>query len=94
MTTPESDEHFEHRGGLYMRELADLERAGERATLMVGPFSAMLLIGWIQMVSRNPKMTATERQLAQAMIEQLEPFFAGTTGEEIINRGKHPEFDK
>lgn len=94
MTTPESDEHFEHRGGLYMQQLADLERAGERTTLVVGPFSAMLLIGWIQMVTRDPKMTATERQLARSMIEQLEPLFAGTTGQEIINRGNHPEFDK
>lgn len=94
MTTPESDEHFEHRAGLYMRELARLEQAGERTTVAFGPLTAMMLIGWVQMVTRHPRTSRTELEMAKTFIRQLEPLFEGTVGEEIIRRGNHADFDK
>ena len=78
----------------YMRQLIDLEKDGKRTTIVIGPFSAMTIIGLIQLATRHPDMEKRTKDIARDFIRQLEPLFSGTEGEEIIRRGGHPEFDK
>jgi hypothetical protein len=77
----------------YTMELVRLEKAGERATLVIGPYTAITMIGLLQMATRHPGMAGQMRQIVADIIEQLAPLFAGTPGEEMIRRGGHPEFD-
>jgi hypothetical protein len=78
----------------YMKRLIDLEKDGERTTVVLGPFSAMTIIGLLQLATRHPDMDRRTKDIARDLIHQMEPLFAGTEGEEIIRRGGHPEFDK
>jgi len=78
----------------YMRQLMDMEKAGERTTIVLGPFGAMALIGFLQLGTRHPYIDAPLKNVARDIVQQLQPLFAGTLGEEIIRRGGHPEFDK
>jgi len=91
MTTEEQEEAAQVA---YFRTLIDLEKAGERATISVGPYTAMNLIGALQMVTRHPGIEPPMRKIMRELVNQFRPMFAGTPGEEIINRGDHPEFDK
>lgn len=77
-----------------MRRLIDLERAGERTTISIGPFGAMTLIGLLQLATRHPDLARTTKDIARDVVQQLAPLFVGTEGEEIIRRGGHPEFDQ
>ena len=54
----------------------------------------MNLIGALQMVTRHPGIEPPMRKIMRELVNQFRPMFAGTPGEEIINRGDHPEFDK
>lgn len=90
MTEAEEEKQFVE----YMVTLAESERAGEKATIVIGPFAAMIIIGLIQLSTRHPDMEKRSKDIARDFIRQLEPLFVGTLGEEIIRRGGHPEFDK
>jgi hypothetical protein len=97
MPRPQSDADdadWEARSVQYMRTLIELERAGERTTLSVGPLGAMQLIGMLQLVTRHPDLSPVQHQIARDIVGQLAPLFAGTFGEEIVRRGNHPEWDK
>ena len=78
---------------VYMRTLRKLEADGERTTITIGPYGAMMIIGLVQLSTRHPDVDKELRQIARDFVHQLEPLFAGTIGEEIIKRGNHPEFD-
>lgn len=78
----------------YMHQLIDAERRGERTTLVVGPFTAMTMIGLLQLATRHPGMLAGQLKVARDIIDQFHPLFAGTPGAELIRRGGHPDFDK
>lgn len=92
MSTPDDSEPSAEFVG-YMRQLYELERAGERTTLAIGPATAMVLIGVVQWATRNPSMPGTQRQILRGIVNQLRPLFVGTPGEELVNRGDHPEWD-
>lgn len=85
-TPPELIEH--------VRKLMELEKAGERTTLVIGPFAAFLLIGVLQFGTRDPNMSGYQREVLRGLARQLEPLFTGTPVEESIRQGYHPEFDK
>lgn len=78
----------------YMRRLIELEEAGARTTITIGPFGAMVLIGLLQLSTRHPDLDRRTKDMARGVVQQLAPLFTGTPGEEIVRRGGHPEFDK
>jgi hypothetical protein len=78
----------------YLRHLMDLERSGERAPILIGPYSAMCMIGVFQMTLRSPALDRGAAAQVRGWIEQLTPFFAGTFGEKIIELGNDPEYDR
>lgn len=93
----ESGEHGGEEAAelLYMARLAEIERndRDDRATLLIGPYTAMVLIGTIQLATRHPTMPPTMKNILRDLLDQLKPLFAGTPGEEIIKKGEHPEWD-
>lgn len=83
----------EVEGLKYLAELIEAERAGERGTLEIGPFAAFTLISMLQLVTRHPGLSPAQKEMARGLGRQLEPWFVGTPGEELIRRGSHPEWD-
>lgn len=78
----------------YMARLIELEKAGERTQINIGPLTAIIMIGAFQLATRHPDMPPDHRKKLRHIIDQLKPLFTGTLGEEIIKRGEHPEFDE
>lgn len=78
----------------YLRVLMQAEAAGERTTMKLGPFTAMALIGLLQLATRHPDLDKAILDAARSIVRALEPLFTGTPGEDIIRKGSHPEFDK
>lgn len=80
----------------YMQQLIGIENDpdSEPATLRIGPYTAIVLIGALQLATRHPTMSPKMRRVLRGIVDQLKPLFAGTPGEEIIRRGEHPEFDQ
>lgn len=78
----------------YMRTLMELEEAGERAPVVVGPFTAILMIGALQLATRHPDVPDNHREAIASVIEQFRPWFAGTMGEQIIDMGNDPALDR
>jgi hypothetical protein len=89
-----NDQEEEDQQVEYMKKLIDLEMAGERTEVRIGPFTAITIIGLLQLSTRHPEMSRRMKDAARDFIRQMEPLFTGTPGEEIIRRGNHPEFDK
>jgi hypothetical protein len=77
----------------YVKYLMDLEKAGERTSISLGPFSAFTLIGLLQLSTRHPDLPPNIRKTAQEVYRQLYPLFRGTRGEEVLYKGEHPEWD-
>jgi len=78
----------------YMKLLWELEEAGERVPVQMGPFTAISVIGMLQLALRHPEMTGPAAVAARGIIDQMRPFFTGTEGETIINMGDNPEYDR
>jgi hypothetical protein len=77
----------------YMKTLYEMEDEGERTTISIGPFTAISMIGILQLGTRHPGLSKVQLDIIRSIIRQLEPLFTGTPGEEIIKMGNHPEFD-
>jgi hypothetical protein len=77
----------------WLKRLVELEKAGERTTVALGPFTAYTIIGALQLAMRHPDQSPKIRQVLRDFVHQFEPLFAGTPGEETIRRGMHPEWD-
>lgn len=90
-TEPISEE--DERVLAWLKKLNELEAAGERTTVTLGPFTAWTLIGALQLATRHPEMDVRVREIIRDFCRQFEPLSAGTPGEEAIKRGYHPEFD-
>jgi hypothetical protein len=88
-----ADDNDEAAHLAYVMRLHEIEHAGERTTISIGPFSAITLIGLLQLSTRHPDASRTVKDVARDIVRQLEPLFAGTEGEEIVRRGSHPEWD-
>jgi hypothetical protein len=78
----------------YMERLAEDEIAGVRQPIAFGPYTAMVVIGALQLATRNPSMDDRMRALLSSVVEQFRPWFAGTLGEHLIDQGNDPERDR
>lgn len=78
----------------YLARLRDLEVAGERQYVAFGPYTAMAVIGALQLATRHPSMTDGQRAELAAVIDQFRPWFEGTPGEHLIDMGNDPELDR
>lgn len=78
----------------YMLDLRATEAAGARQEIAIGPYTAMVLIGAVQMATRHPAMPDNLRAELLTLIDQFRPWFAGTPGQHIIDRGNDPEEDR
>ncbi len=77
----------------YLGTLMDRDQQGERVDIAVGPYTAYLMIGWCQMMSRHPELQPMHRNTARTYARLLARLFEGTPGEESIRQGEHPEWD-
>lgn len=71
----------------YMHQLAEIEQTGGRVSVDVGPFTAMTLIGALQLAVRHPWMGDQAKAAVRALVDGFGPMFAGTLGEQIIAAG-------
>lgn len=80
---------------VYMVELAHAEQAGaEPIPIHIGPYTAITMIGVLQMACRHPEISDAVRQYVQDVIAQIAPAFKGTLGETLIRRGNDPAHDR
>jgi hypothetical protein len=79
----------------YVASIARLERepGRDRAFIRVGPFTAFTIIGALQLATRHPEMSQSQRDLIGAVIDQLRPLFAGAPGEHLLRLGDEPAYD-
>jgi hypothetical protein len=68
----------------YVKELRDLEAAGERTTLVLGPYTAFIMIASLQLAARHHSMTAGQRDTLAAFTGQAMTLFTGTPGEALL----------
>lgn len=80
--------------GAYITNLHELEVAGERAPISMGPFTAIIVIGALQLATRHPTMPDHQKAAIASVIDQFRPWFAGTMGEQIIDMGNDPALDQ
>lgn len=78
----------------WMKKLMELEQAGERTTIAIGPYTAITMIGALQIATRHPSMHGLGVTVLRDVVDQFKPLFKDTPGEDIIKRGEHPEFDQ
>lgn len=78
----------------YMEQVHDLELDGERREVAFGPYTALVVIGMLQLATRHPGITDRQRVEVGAVVDQFRPWFAGTPGEHIIDMGNDPELDR
>ena len=71
----------------YMNELIELEKAGERTPIMIGPRSSFAVISLLQLSLRHPGVAPSIKNAALDILGQLEVFFKGTPGEALIAAG-------
>lgn len=77
----------------YLKHLYDLEEGGERTTLVIGPWTAFVLIGGLQLATRHPGMSPTQKATLDDFIAQAATWFTGTPGEALIRAGNDPGQD-
>jgi hypothetical protein len=77
----------------YVHGLMDAERSGERVTIRLGPWSAFLLVGWLQLIVRHPDTDEMHAGVATAFGRQIATWFAGTPGESMLAMAENPAFD-
>jgi hypothetical protein len=68
----------------YMKELMRLEQEGERAPILIGPWSAFAVISLLQLSLRHPGISTSIKSAALDILGQLEPLFKGTPGQALI----------
>lgn len=82
------DEHM-----MFFIHMAQQESQGARTSIELGPYSALVIIGALQMCNRHPRVPREVKAIHNQLVAQFAQLFAGTPGEEIIRRGGHPEWD-
>lgn len=78
----------------YMALLRELEIEGDRMEVAIGPYTAMLVIGALQLATRHPDLGAFARGELENLVRSIEPWFEGTPGAEIIQAGFDPSQDR
>ncbi len=71
----------------YMSELIELEKAGERTSVLIGPWSSFAVITLLQLSLRHPGVAPSIKSAALDILGQLEVFFKDTPGEALIAAG-------
>lgn len=77
----------------YIHTLVRLEQAGERSTLIIGPYSAFALISALQLTLRHPSVDGLIAAVIRDMIGTMLGWFAGTPGETLLSQGDDPAND-
>lgn len=77
----------------YIMQLAALEKEGARTAFMIGPFTTFTLIGALQLATRHPEMSQSQRDVIDQVKEKLMVPFLGTLAEQIIKLGDDPAND-
>lgn len=100
MTTPHTGApigtpppYDEEAGMAYVYRLLELEQAGERNQVTIGPYSLFVMIGAMQLVIRKPDIGGTVRDTLIGLIGQWRAPFDGTFGAQMIDLGYDPAFD-
>jgi hypothetical protein len=79
----------------YMMRLQAAEQSGERQQVVFGPYTALMMIGALQLALRHPAVNeGTLPEQIRAVIDQFRPWFVGTIGEYVIDLGNDPEQDR
>lgn len=76
-------------------ELAQLEQSGdyEPAPVLLGPFTAYILIGVLQLAWRHPELSATHKQIIESIARPLSKLF-GPPLSDSIELGWDPAYDQ
>lgn len=77
----------------YFNELIEMERAGERSPVSIGPWSSMSVIILLQLALRHPEVSTSVKSGALDVLGQLEVLFDGTYGEQVIRAGYDTSLD-
>lgn len=79
----------------YIKRLMELEHepGSEKALISIGPFSAFVLIGALQLALRHPEFSPSQASMVNAVIDQMRPLFTGTPGEQLLRLGDEPAYD-
>jgi len=90
MSTPETDDD----AIAVIKDLHNAELAGERGPITLGPFTAFVLIGLLQLTLRHPHVEGNNRAVAEMIIGQLKTWFEGTPTESLLAMGDDPVLDR
>lgn len=79
----------------YIRTLFELEQepGHPRAEITLGPATAFVLVGALQLALRHPEFSPSQSSMVNSIIDQLRPLFAGTPGADLLKLGDEPAFD-
>lgn len=79
----------------YIAHLAQLEQqpGHKEATITMGPFTAFVMIGALQLATRHPNFSPGHHQLVGQIIDQCKPMFRGTPAEQLLDLGDDPAND-
>lgn len=77
----------------WLHRLIELEAAGERTPVEIGPYALFTMIGALQMVVRHPGIGGRVRAVLVQLIETWRTPFDGTIGEQLIDQGFDPAYD-
>jgi hypothetical protein len=85
----------EHEAVEYIASLywLEAEPGHDQATIKIGPASAFVLIGALQLAMRHSDTAGRTRAMLAEIIDQLRPLFAGTPGAALLELGDQPELD-
>jgi hypothetical protein len=71
----------------YMHQLLRRENGGERATLEIGPYTAMLLLGAVHWALRHGQFAEHGPRMFERLTDQLQLMFIDDpTGQQIIRQ--------
>lgn len=94
MTAPGPEEVHHPREAemvAYMKRLyADEVIGGASQVVAFGPYTALIVIGALQVAMRHPLMDQHPQEVLDQVITQFGPWFEGTLGAEIIAWGADP----
>lgn len=72
----------------------ELDPACPAAEITMGPATAFIAISAWQLAMRHPDFNDLHRHMIGHLIDSLMPLFEGTPGEELLELGNRPEYDR
>ena len=93
---PQEDEIRE--AAVIIGRLIKLERAGERTEMLIGPYSAFILVGMLQLAMRHPayrdEPTGRMARIIRSLGDQFGAQFEGYPAGELLKKGWDPANDR